>query len=503
MSKSLGWRRLLPLLLTISFTGLASAQVRLEERAVIERTLHTHPSLRAALLECERAAAGVRGERARYPVSLTLDGNASSGKTPELTIAEAVLPYQEQFGGGARLSKTFPFGTTVSLRFDVSRRKRSVPFFVPSPLTGMPTARLIEVGPGYYYDGTLSFTQPLLRGFGTRVGELELRSARLEVDRATKARHQAASELLHDVLLGYWELWYAQAALRIQEAALKTAEQELQSAQIRAQAGAIARVDVLLFATRVAALEEERSKAELAVAQRAVELARWIGQELMDGVSLEVADTQPSTLEAPRADDLARALTQSPALDEARAALAITRERSQNAGEALRPRLDATGQVAVHGLGDQSATDGLTQFGSFKAVTALATLTYEVALNNTRKRMERRQAKLEVEAGEQRIRELEREIVGEVLSLHKEDHGVVEQLALSEKSAAFSHELAHAAAERYAQGAFTAVDVVLARQKAQESELRVTRLRVDLLRTRVQLLHLTGRLTERYAQAAL
>ncbi len=500
MSKRTSWH-VASLLVAAALARPASAQEQLDERAVIVQALKEQPTLRAALLDRERAQARVRGERARYPVWLNLDGNASTGKAPELTIAQAVLPSQEQFGGGAQLSKTFSFGSVVSLRFDVQRKKRQVPFFVPSPITGMPTARLIDVGPGYYYDGTFSFTQPLLRGFGRSVGELELRAARLEVDRASKARDQNARELLRDVLIGYWELWYAQAALRIQRAALKVAEQEQRGAASRAQAGALARVDVLEFETRVAQLREECAKSELTVSEHAVELARLIGRDLRAGAAFVVADLAPPALDPPRSDDLERALERSPALEEARAALTISHERAEVAGEALRPKLDATGQVVVHGLGDRNAGDGLNQFGSFKAVTALATLTYQIALNNTQKRMERRAAKLEVEAQSLRIRELERKIVGEVLRLHEEDRGVLERLGLSEQCAALGRELALAAEERFAQGALTAVDVVLARQKAQEAELRVARLRVDLVRSRVQRLHLTGRLTELYAPA--
>jgi outer membrane protein len=494
------------LLLVWALLGLAPAsrglaQESFDERGAIAQTLKSNPGLQATLVDYQRAQARLRGERARYGFSLILDGNASTGKTPELTIADPVLPKQQQLGAGTQLTRTLPYGTTLSLRFDFARRLRSVPFFTPSP-TGMPMARLIEVGPGYYYDGTLSFTQALLRGSGTRVGQLELRAARLDVERWNTARERAASELLQNVVQAYWELWYAQAAFRIEGAGLELAQQQRRSAALRAEAGAIARVDVLRFGTRAASLEEQRSQGEQLVLRRTLELARLTGVELKSSAPLQIADDEPPALAGPRGDDLQRALSLSPALQEARAQRAVSSERNEVAGEALRSRLDASGQVGVHGLGDHSLSDGAQQLSSFKAVTALITVSYEMALNGTRRRMERKQAQLEVAAQDLRIEELEREIASEVLRLGEEDRGLLEQLALARQTAAIGVELARAAQERYEQGALTALDVVLAQQDAQESELRVARLQVDLVRSRVRRMHLTGTLTEHYAQQA-
>src|SRR5688500_17753949 len=57
----------------------------LSERDVHERAVAGRPSLRAALLEVERARLSVEGEEARYVPSLIVDAGVTRTETPSLT----------------------------------------------------------------------------------------------------------------------------------------------------------------------------------------------------------------------------------------------------------------------------------------------------------------------------------------------------------------------------------------------------------------------------------
>ncbi len=94
---------------------------------------------------------------------------------------------------------------------------------------------------------------------------------------ADKSRDRVKSELVRDVVLSYWELWYTEEASRIERSALALAKQQEADAKARVEQGAAAETDVLTFSTRVAQLEESVVGADLNQRQRALALARLMG----------------------------------------------------------------------------------------------------------------------------------------------------------------------------------------------------------------------------------
>ncbi|WP_375469135.1 TolC family protein [uncultured Nostoc sp.] len=77
----------------------------------------------------------------------------------------------------------------------------------------------------------LGFSQPLLRGAGTQINKADIKSARLNEQNNILALKSILSETITNAILAYRELLQAQERLKIQQLALKNAEESLQITQ--------------------------------------------------------------------------------------------------------------------------------------------------------------------------------------------------------------------------------------------------------------------------------
>jgi outer membrane protein TolC len=134
----------------------------------------------------------------------------------------------------------------------------------------------------------------LLRGYGRRVGEANLRAAQVTQQLAQNGLDRTRSALVGDVLSAYFELWYTSQVIDIESASLDLANQQLEQAGQRLIMGAISQVDLLAFRTRSAELEEAVVSAELARQQRSVTLSQVIGRSVTTDLYAASAPGVPS-----------------------------------------------------------------------------------------------------------------------------------------------------------------------------------------------------------------
>ncbi|MEM1031586.1 MAG: TolC family protein, partial [Myxococcota bacterium] len=335
------------------------------------------PTLRAALLDLQEVTSTVAAEEDRYPLSMLLDANVARQETPNLNRDGVVTGATDTVGLGAELRKQFAWGTGLAFRLEGSWTRARFPILPNLPDT-------ITLGPGYDLGARFTITQPLLRGFGTDVGEAELRAARYRRTSLDHARERVASETLRDVLTAYWELWFAGESLRIEREARALAARERDELQARIDAGATAGVDIYAFETRVRERDEAQTLADLERRQRSLELGRRMGRRR--ATALAAAATVPPTPETlePEAELLTRALAQAPELAQLDAEVAAARDRERTAGEADRQRLDLTGALETRGLGNRDAGAAVRQFGRLGAFSAQLGLVYELPLTGSR-----------------------------------------------------------------------------------------------------------------------
>ncbi len=462
--------------------------VRLTAAEVIARVLADSPTLAQAKLELQDAQQAVTVQDGRYPFIAFGQAGLTHANTPRRAAGDTtIVSSSDSLDASAGLRRTFATGTSAELSVSGSRFSAGVTRD-PSPVPNADPSS----GTGYDLRARASVTQPLLRGFGAGVGEVELRVARMSEEQSRRALARVRSEVVRDALKAYWELWYAQQALELNEASLRVAERARDEAQLRADAGGISRTDVLSFQTRVAALQESVVSGEIQVEQRGLELNRILGSE-QEALPVATSEALPKTTSVSKAQ-LERALTEdSLQLAELQLAVKRARERLPVAADASRTRLDLSGYVESRGVGDAlGSASGRT--ASFNALTAYAGVTIEAPLNDARFRAERERATLDLRRAQTSLQLQRQRLRAEVANLLAAARAASRRVRLAEETARVARASYEAESERYRLGSALALEVQQAEDAWRSARLRALRARVDQLGTQLELQHLAGAL---------
>src|SRR6187431_448100 len=162
----------------------------LTSRGAVEIAVKNNPSLHIALLQQEQARYTVEAEDALYTAIFSANGSYAHNGSPTLRgIDGTVVSVSDIAVLGAGLNKTFSAGTNVGVSVTGQRRvSRSPPINNPGGETA--------IGPAYSLIGTLTLSQPFLRGAWNTVGLASLRMARLNRTAASLAALQTGSQVL-------------------------------------------------------------------------------------------------------------------------------------------------------------------------------------------------------------------------------------------------------------------------------------------------------------------
>ncbi|MCU0690147.1 MAG: TolC family protein [Polyangiaceae bacterium] len=470
---------------------------QLHEEQALRMAIDSNPSLRSAVLELQRAAESVRLEDHRYPYSLQLDAGATHTETPTVQNVNDA----NSIDLGAELSRTFPTGTRASVRVEGYRETTTRPGSTINTAAGPVAMDATTSGPTYGTLARASVAQPLLRGAGREVGESGLRVARIARDAAALSRDTAASQTARDVQLAYWELWYAQTSLSIEQGALALAVRQRDEASQKVKDGALAPVELLSFETRIAAIEEAVVSARSQRRQRALSLAEAIGDPSAFGEDL-LASTEQSPTGGPlprRASALEEARAKSPEVMEAKANLRLAEEQLTAAGDSYRSRLDLEGYVQVAGIGDQQVPPALEQLARGRATSAHVGLVYELPLGDDRRVAERSRQLLAIRVAQQRLRAAEQRVRAELESVFEEESAARRRLELAQETVRRAELQLKAQQERYEIGVAIPIEVREAEDELRQARQRAERARVDVAEAEIRRTHLTGELLQRVA----
>ncbi len=467
----------------------------LSEGRAVELAVQQNPALHAALLEASRARYAQTAEEALYVPVFRAHAGYTRLREPGVRGDDVVVGTNEIVDLGAGIVKTFPTGTVVSLDLSGQRSLRTAVF---DTTTGVETTS----GPTYGVLGTLALTQPLLRGAGTDVGRSSLRQAEINRSIAELSAQSTASQTLQALLNAYWELWYSDETVRINQASRDLAKELEAQAKQQAQSGAIAPIDALPYATRVAELDEAVVAATTARRQRNLELLQALGDPGRDETGLSTSD-QPTVaveeMSARRAlDDAFSASFELKQLDQQ---IALAKEQAKVAGEGDRARLDLDAYVQAQGLGNREVPPAFGQFGRMEAVSAHVGLTFETPVSSTRRDAERQSALLAIHVAEKQRQASEQRLKRDVLSAVAQVEAARSRLDLADATLKVARQQVEGERQRFASGSSIAAQVQQAEDSLRQAELRVQRAKVDLTEAQVALLHLRGKLLTRYASA--
>ncbi|WP_437707380.1 TolC family protein [Sorangium sp. So ce448] len=492
-SVPLPWLATLALAATCSLSVAARAETLTAEEAV-RRAASQNPSLRAALLEATAARQAVAAEEgARRPTlsaSVTGQYQESYGRIAD---ANGGAPgngsgaLQRSGGASVASNAALRYTTDVGTSLEVGASARS-------PADGTP-------GPNYGAQAYVSARQPLLRGAGTDAVLAPYAQAQASAVAAEQDRELAASQTALDVLGAYWELWYAEQAILVQEQALAAAERLRADAKARAETlGTGTKVDVLRFSTSAASIADALSQARATRAARAIALGRALGMAPASAASLAPTGAPPSLGALPPADALVRAASErSLELAALRADLDAQRARVGAAEDADQIRLDLFATASMDGQWVRDGLPGLSLPGGRPAFGVLGGIEVELPLGGGRASADAARARTQLAAAEARYQARAEAIAADVSSLRASLEAAADQVALATETARMAGELAEAERQRLSLGTATSADVVQAEQTRREAELRRLRAAVTELTSRLQLDHETGALLVRFA----
>ena len=492
MSRSLSFWGGLGLSLFVSLQvraqGREGTAMTVDPRAVVALAAAHSPTLQASLLDFSSARWTVHGLSAQYTPVFTLEANATQTSTPNLFNASRT----RQVLTAASVRKHLLWGTDVQLQLSAGVQDYS-------SNRGFGLTPGGSFGPGYGLTARLTLTQPLLRGRGREVNEAELASARITRTNAERRRDRVASEVIRDVLIAYWELWYATEAVGIHAQSREVARQQRDEASARVELGSLAPTDLLSFERELSSREEEVLAAQQDRDNRQLELRRLVGV-VEDGPDLSVQLEEAPSYPEPDPKLLEeRALTASPELRERKAELALAEQQAKVAGDPNRHRLDVESYVQTQGLGNDDASAAWDQLAGFSNVSAFVGLTYEAPLSSQQRRADFAKARIAVENAETALRATRQLTLTELrksLASFAQGKG---RLALAEKTAQLAEQQRVAEQARFSTGSSTALAVQEADAQHRQAKLRVARAQADLAEASLALQHLSAGLLAAYA----
>jgi len=470
------------------------AQGGLTSRNAVEIAVQNNPTLHVALLQAAQARYAVTDQEALYEAIFDASASVNHDLSPSLRGNDGtIVSTVDTASLMAELTKTYSFGTIVQAQLSGQRRVLSTPQI---NMVGGSTA----LGPSYALNGTLSITQPLLRGAWNGVGLASLRQARMSRTAAILNAQQAGSQVLHDVLTAYWELWYSMEAVRIDAASRDLAKTLQEQAEQQVKSGTLANVDALIYSTQLANQELLLDSATTDVRQRSLTLAQNLGKAERSGPDLASVDRPPD----PTPDDVgesavAEALAFSYELKQLEMQLKIAQDQASIAGDALRPQLNVNATLSAQGLGNRRVPPAFTQFGELQAWGAQVGVTFETPVTSTRRNAQIQEALLGAHIAEKQIEAARQQLRTDVHSAIARRDAAKRRLELALVTEKVAHDQAEGQRGKFLAGTALAIDVQQADNSYQQAQLTTQRARVDVVEGDLDLLHLRGKLLERYA----
>ena len=321
--------------LRLGLTNLLQARIARELREEIRQ----NPEAEQGVFDWQVAASAANGKLECGDLNPRFSGLSSLYLTNLNTTTDAR-------SASLSLSKLDAFGGTVSLNLSSGFNASSVLVNNQTLPTGPAASLGFDTMNPYSGSMSLSYTQPLLRGFGRSVTKAKLRAALDQAKGADETFRIRMTDLLILVDNLYWNQVYAGQNLANKQIALKLAQTHLQEDQEQVKSGMLAPIELPQVEATVAEREKQLLAAQALLANAQAALLANLFPDGDRPSSLELVDTpEPGADPMPLAQAKAFALAHRPELAQAKYSLSANRTLEQAANNTLLPKLDT--QIAV------------------------------------------------------------------------------------------------------------------------------------------------------------
>ena len=381
----------------------------------------------------------------------------------------APRPREETFQTRAILRQRATPGTEFSLSTVLNRRE-----------TNSDRATL---NPASDADVSLDIRQPLLRHRGREVNRAEIEKSLLEQERAGKQFKSRAMDLILETELAYYALAVAHEERQLRELSLRIAQQLLADSQLRREAGAGTRLDILRAEVRVADNQESLLQAEQTLQNRKDTLLDLLGPVPNEEDFRRNFRVAP--IEAPKVTSfevqsvLARALEQDPdrqSLIHRISQLDIDETVARNR---RLPNLDLGGNLSFTGR-EEGFDRAFRELSDGEGYFWQVDLTLQVPWGMREERSRYRQARLQLHRERILLQRLEQSLRVGARDAVRAVRTARERLEVSRLGTSLSEEQLNLETERYQAGAGTSREVLDAQEDFESARLRELRALRDL-----------------------
>jgi outer membrane protein TolC len=213
--------------------------------------------------------------------------------------------------------------------------------------------------PAYTGGLAFTFTQPLLRNFGTDVNRTFIQVAQNNAKVEEHVFSDRVMTVIATVEQTFWELVFTNENLKVAESALKAAQELLASNRAKAKAGVMSIVDVLQAEAAVASRVEQVIVAEKAIRDQEDQFRRLLNpaeEDLRQDLRLTPLDKPSQTLEAISPEETIEvALQRRPEVLQAKKNIETADLNVKFAKNQMLPNLSFQGTSGLAGLGPNGA----------------------------------------------------------------------------------------------------------------------------------------------------
>lgn len=346
---------------------------------------------------------------------------------------------------------------------------------------------------------SVSFYQPILRGFGESTARAPRRRARAARAVQELEREAAAAALVRDVVQAYWELAYAAQDLEIRRASLALAREQLRITRAGIEVGKLAPTEALPVEQAIAVREEAVLLAEQALSERSLEVRRLIGMEIAPGEidlvardRLEVAPVEPDLDDA-----LAAAFERNPQLAVARALGEQAMIEVEVTENGLLPQLDFNANAGP--LGNRNDLgDALEQMVTFGSYGLSAGVVFSMPLGNRAAEGAHQAARARHRRVKMNEADIRAQIAVQVVRAVNLVRSAQKRMEVLAKASALARQNVDLERARWEVGKATQFDVLRRQDELAQAELLEARARTDHLKAVAILESLTGDILPRY-----
>ncbi len=432
-------------------------------------TISHVPALANALLDVKIAEAQERETWVRS--DWTLRSVASGSHTGAEVAGSFVLSSSTQAGVTADLTRTFSTGAVIDLHASTAYSDFSLPL----------TPTLSETSKEWADTVSLSITQPLLKGYGSKLYNIGEARAVLQRDVALLQRRLVAIQAVQTVVSAYWDLVLAERQVAITQASLDLARERLRVTTIQADSGKTARSEIPAVQQIIATREEDVLNGELAVLNASIALRRATGLPIGAGalglrVAVDVDIREDATWDVGKLTEAA--FGASPQLAQ------LAKQGAQNTIDVyvtrngLLPQLDLALALGPTGT-DTSFVDAGKDMVELKQLAFSGSLTFQRSLHQhdiygKLEELERGREKLTVNAVD-----IKAQIAQSMATAVAQVELARRRVQLSQRAIELANENIRIETDRFNLGRSTNFDVLNRLEDLRQAELRKTQAMID------------------------